>query len=496
MPTDFAPESRPPLSLDTVIRGVTVLMGTTRPDAGYAGSGGAAAGVAGPGAGAGAGAGAAAAAGRSSGTATFAADHAIGIAGGAIAWVKPDSEVTAQDLAGAAVVEGNGRIALPGFINTHTHSAMTLFRGAAEDVPTASWFNEYIWPMEVNLTDHDVRIGAQLAVAEMLLGGVTTFADHYFSMNQIAPVVAETGARALLAETFFSSQGEEGLARSAAFAAEWNGKANGRITTALGPHAVYTVDDADLARTAEVSRSIGVRSHIHASETMFQTDALLAKRGVTPIQVLHDTGVLEAGALIAHGTGIVDSDLTWLTPYADRVGVACCAKVYQKHTHSSTPIRLLHDGGITVGVGTDGCASHNTLDMLESVRTMTLVQKDWLRDATWLTSAHALDLLTRQSAAAIGREHDLGALREGYQADIVLIDMHKPHLQPVHDLAASLILSARASDVTTVFVQGRKLVDEGRLVDFDLAPIYAEVTRRLPALTDRSHGTTIQTYAP
>ncbi|MFZ4892877.1 amidohydrolase [Plantibacter sp. Mn2098] len=462
-------------TVDTVIRGVTVLAPTSRPAVGYPEH----------------------PADRAA-PAEFLPEHSIAISGGTIAWIRPDAEVDVEALtaAGAVIHDAPGRVAIPGMINTHTHSAMTLFRGAAEDVPTASWFNEYIWPMEVNLTDRDVRIGTQLAVAEMLLGGVTTFADHYFSMNEIARVVDEMGARALLAETYFSSQGAEGLDRSAAFAAEWNGKANGRITTALGPHAVYTVDDADLQRTADVARQIGVRSHIHASETMFQTESLLAKRGVTPIQVLHDTGMLDAGVVIGHGTGIIEDDLRWLTPFADRVGIACCSKVYQKHTHSSTPIRMLHDAGITVGIGTDGCASHNTMDMFESVRTMSLVQKDWLRDATWMTSAHALDLLTRQSAATIGREHDLGSLAPGYQADIVLIDVRKPHLHPMNDLAAALVLSVRASDVETVFVAGRKLVDDGRLTSFDLAPVMSEITEAMPRLVDRSHGTTIQTYAP
>lgn len=477
MTTDpSAPAVDPAPAVDLVIRRVTVLAPTRRPVAAYPDLAPDDADRPGP--------------------ATFLADQAIGVVGSEIVWIRPDSDLTAADLGAARVVDSPGRVAVPGLINTHSHSSMTYFRGSAEDVPTASWFNDHIWPMEVNLTDRDVLLGARLAVAEMLLGGVTTVADHYFSMTQIARAVDEGGMRAVLAETYFSSQGAEGLERSAAFAAEHDGAAGGRITTMLGPHAVYTVDDADLVRTAELARSIGVRSHVHAAETMHQTESSLARRGATPIQVLHDTGMLEAGALIAHGTGIVESDLAWLTPYADRVGVACCAKVYQKHTHTSTPIRLLHDAGIAVGIGTDGCASNNTLDMFESVRATSLVQKAASRDATWLTSSHALDLLTRQSAQAIGREHDLGALAPGYTADIVLIDPWKPHLQPMNDLAAALVLSVRASDVETVIVDGRIVVDGGRLVDTDLDELMTEMNARLPGLTDRSHGSTIQTYAP
>lgn len=465
-----------PVPVDLVVRRVTVLAPTVRPPVGYPDLDPGDPGRPAP--------------------AVFVADQAIGVAGGVIAWIVPDADLGPADLAGARVVDAPGRVAIPGLVNAHSHSSMTFFRGSAEDVPTASWFNDHIWPMEVNLTDRDVLLGARLAVAEMLLAGVTTVADHYFSTEQIATAVDEGGMRAVLARTFFSSQGAEGLDRSASFAAEWDGAAGGRITTMLGPHAVYTVDDADLARTAEAARAIGVRTHIHASETMHQTESSLARRGATPIQVLHDTGVLDAGALIAHGTGIVESDLEWLTPVADRVGVACCAKVYQKHTHGPTPIRLLHDAGVPVGIGTDGCASGNTLDVLESTRTMALVQKAHTGDATWMTSAHALDLMTRQGAAVIGREHDLGSLAPGFAADVVLIDPWKPHLQPMNDLAAALVLSVRASDVETVIVAGRVVVEHGRLVDVDLGPLMTEMNERLPGLTDRSHGRTVQTYAP
>jgi 5-methylthioadenosine/S-adenosylhomocysteine deaminase len=462
-------------TVDTVITHATVLTHTTRPAPGYPGL---------P---------------REDtvarGTATFLADHAIGIRDGAIAWVVPSDHVEPAVLAQAAVIDAGGQVAIPGLMNSHTHSPMTMFRGSAEDVPTNEWFNKHIWPMEVNLTDRDVMLGAQLAVGEMLLAGVTNFADHYFSTDTIAEVVAASGARGLLASTFFSSEGQAGIERSAAFAERWNGAAGGRITTAMGPHATYTVNDADLVVTAEHARRLGVRTHIHAAESLGQTESSLAKRGVTPVQVLHDTGILETGAIIAHGAGIVESDLEWLVPYADRVAVASCPKVYMKHAHTTTPVRMLHDAGITVGVGTDGPASHNTLDVLESMRILSLKQKDALLDATWLTSAHALDLATRQSAATFGLQDSLGSLLPGYRADIVLIDVRKPHLQPMHDLAAALVLSVKSSDVTTVLVDGRVLVENGRLTTIDTDAAAEELARRIPELTDRSRGS-IQEYAP
>lgn len=431
------------------------------------------------------------------GTAVMLDDHAIGVVGGAIAWVVPRTELTPEDLAGAELIDGTGHVAIPGLMNSHTHSAMTMFRNSAEDVPTRSWFNEHIWPMEVNMTSRDVRLGAELAVAEMLLAGVTSFADHYFDMDEIAGVVERTGARALLAQTFFSSQGDAGIEASADFAERWNGAAGGRITTAMGPHAPYTVNDAHLERTAEHARRLGIRTHMHVSENPAQTASSLANRGVTPVRVAHDTGVVEAGLIIAHGAGIIDDDLQWLTPYADRVGVACCDKVYLKHAQSgTTPVRMLHDAGITVGVGTDGPGSHNTLDILESMRFLSLTEKDRHSDATWLTSAHALDLATRQSAALFGLGDRLGALLPGYRADIVLIDTRGPHMQPMHDLAAALVLSVKSSDVSTVLVEGKVVVRDHRLTTLDVEDAIAELNARVPQLRDTSHGTRIQDYNP
>jgi 5-methylthioadenosine/S-adenosylhomocysteine deaminase len=434
---------------------------------------------------------------RARATAVLLEHHDIGVADGAIAWVRPTGTTPEAERDGARTIDGRGRLAMPGLINCHTHSAMTMFRGSAEDVPVHSWFNDHIWPMEVNLTPRDVALGARLAIGEMLLAGVTTFADHYFSMDEIAREVDASGARAVLAPTYFSSEGPAGLDRSAAFAAEWHGGADGRITAMMGPHAVYTVDDADLERTARVASELGIRTHIHAAEGMFQTDSSLASRGVSPMQVLHDTGILESGALIAHGAGITPDDVRWLAPVADRIGVAACDKVYLKHAQqSTTPVRLLHDAGVPVGIGTDGPASGNTLSVLESMRFLSLVEKQKTADATWLTSAHALDLATRQSALTAGLGSTVGALLPGRRADVVLVALDAPHLQPMHDVAAAMVLSVQESDVRTVLVDGRVVVDDGRLTTIDVQEAIDGLTARIPQLRDRSHGRRIQDYAP
>ncbi len=255
--------------------------------------------------------------------------------------ITPTSDAPDAGEPPTEVVDGTGLLAVPGLVNSHTHSPMVMMRGAAEDLAIEDWFNRRIWPMEVNLTPERVRVGARLACAEMLLAGVTTFVDHYFHADEIAAAAIESGIRADLAPTFFSSAGQEAI--DAAFETTRDlSTRHPRITASLGPHATYTVTDDDLRRTADLARAEGRRIHLHAAETDDQTQASLDKHGVTPIQVLERTGVLEAGALIAHGCGIRAEDLPILERYADRTTVACCPKVYLKLAMGEvTPIKGL-----------------------------------------------------------------------------------------------------------------------------------------------------------
>ncbi|MWA10414.1 amidohydrolase [Streptomyces sp. BA2] len=408
-----------------------------------------------------------------------------------------DAVTTTPEAAGiqaAEHIDARGQVALPGLINCHTHTPMVALRGIAEDLPAHEWFNDWIWPIESNLTERVVGLGARLACAEMIRGGVTTFADHYFAMDTVADVVAESGLRANLGAAFFSSQGPEGRAASLEFALRQRGAAGGRITTSLAPHAPYTVDDADLAATAELAREHGLMVHLHASENRAQTDNSLERHGRTPIEILHRTGLLDVDVLIAHGTGILDRDLPVLRQGTGRIAVATAPRGYLKFGWDTTPVRALRELGIPVGLATDGAASNNTLDVWESMTLTALVQKSTERDPSWLTARQALDHATLQSARAVGLGDEIGSLAAGRRADIVLVGLDGPHTQPVHDLAATLVHSARSADVTTTIVDGRILMRDRRLLTLDVPEIVAELGAELPALIDRSHGKRIQEY--
>jgi len=423
---------------------------------------------------------------------TFAPGTTLEVRDGRFSRIDPNPEAAPR---AREVIDARGMVAMPGLINTHCHAAMTFLRGAAEDVAVSHWFNDYIWPMEVNVGERDVYLGTLVAAAEMIECGVTTFADHYFFMDMAAQAVADTGMRANLGSTFFSSQGPEGLAASVEFARRWNGKAEGRITTSIAPHAPYTVGDDDLRAAADAARELGVRVHIHASEDTAQTTASLKTRGMTPIQVLHDTGVLDAGAIIAHGNGILDSDIPLLAATRDRVGITHGPKGYLKFAMGElTPIAALRAAGVPVGYCTDGAASNNTLDILESMRITALSQKQIRNDATWFKSSMALEMAGPGSAAVMGMRGQVGELAVGARADVILVNVSGFHCQPLHDLAAALVYSIHPTDVRTTIVDGRVLMRDRELLTINREALLAEFHQRAREITDRTHGRTIQDY--
>ncbi|MGC4938393.1 amidohydrolase [Kribbella sp. DT2] len=415
------------------------------------------------------------------------------ITDGKIASITPTvPQAPADDL---ETLDATGLLAVPGLINAHTHSPMVMMRGAAEDLSIDNWFNQKIWPMEMNLTPERVRVGARLACAEMLLAGVTTFVDHYFHAEQIAQVAIELGIRANLAPTFFTSTGPE--SREAAFEAARQIRAlgNNRVTASLGPHAPYTVSEEDLRRTAEVAQSENFRIHLHAAETQDQTTSSQSQHGATPIQILHRTGILESGALIAHACGLVNEDLPLLAEYADRTTIATCPKVYLKLAMGpTTPIKQLQSANVPVAIGTDGAAVHNTLDLWESLRLTALTQKHQEQDAEWMSLSQTLRLATRNGAQA--SHQNTGTLTPGRQADITLVDLSSPHNQPLHNPLAALVYSIRPTDVVHVVVDGEVVVHDRTLTTADLTEILTQANGVAHTLVDLTKPGAVQRYAP
>ncbi len=420
------------------------------------------------------------------------AGYDIEIVGNRIAALRPSGEIPMGGV--DEVVPGDGLLAMPGLINTHAHTPMCLFRGLAEDVDIETWFNDYIWPLESNLTEEDVFWGMQLGLAEMIEAGVTSVADHYFHMEREVAAVEKAGTRAALGWAVFGSQGVAGVERTASFARDFNGAAGGRITTWLAPHAPYTCDDAFLtAVTAEAERlDLGI--HIHAAETAGQTAASLAAHGRTPIGVLAATGVLDRPTILAHCCGVTDDDIEVMA--SRPCGVAHAPKTYLKLGMGSAPIAALREAGIPVGLATDGPVSNNTLDILESLRLMALVVKHTSANPRDFSIREALTVATRESARVFGLPDDIGRVAPGFLADVILVDVSGPHNQPVHDPAANLVYSVRASDVRTVICDGRVLMRDRQLVTLDKAEIIARVGENMERLARRVPESRIQSYRP
>lgn len=416
--------------------------------------------------------------------------HDLAITNNRIVAVRPTGQIGTDEA--SEVIDGAGMAALPGLINTHAHTAMVLFRGTAEDVPIEQWFNDYIWSLETNLTPDDVGWGMRLGIAEMIESGVTTVADHYFEMHLIAEAVQESGLRAHLAPTMFGADPRAELAAAAAFAERWHGAAGGRIQAWLGPHAPYTCSPDFLKQTADEAHVLGLGCHIHVSETTKQVEASIKDHGVTPIRLLQQLGLMDGRLLCAHATHATPDDIALLA--ASGAGVAHCPKTFLKLASGIAPVTDMRATGVPVGLGSDGAASNNTLDIMEQMRLAAMLQKHERADARAIPLGDALAMATSEGARALGQEHELGRLTPGYLADIILVRLDGTHIQPVHDIAAALVYAARAGDVDTTIVNGHVLMRERKLLTLDKSTIISEVARRVARLGQRDHGRSVQTY--
>ncbi|MBX0326787.1 amidohydrolase [Oscillochloris sp. ZM17-4] len=415
--------------------------------------------------------------------------HDIAVRAGRIVAVAP---AISPGLA-AEVIDAAGMLAAPGLVNAHAHAAMGLFRGVAEDVPVDVWFNQRIWPMETNLTPEDIYWGTLLGIAEMIEAGVTSFADHYFAMDEVARAVDESGVRALLAWTVFSGPDEEHqLQDTLAFAAHWHGAAGGRIRTCLGPHSPYTCTPGFLSLVSSAARASGLGIHIHLSETAEQVSQSLAAHGKTPVALARDAGLFEVPALVAHAAHLTAEDIA---VFADcGVAVAACPKTEMKLGVGVTPVVDLLGAGVAVGLGSDGAASNSSYDILEAARLIALLEKHSRRDAQVLPVGAALGLATAGGARCLGLGGAVGALQVGMQADIALLRLDAPHMQPAHDLPAALLYSAQPADVDTLIVAGRVLMRGRRLLTIDKGRVLREVSARAGRLTRRRAGEQVATY--
>lgn len=363
-------------------------------------------------------------------------------------------------------INGVGKVALPGLINCHTHAAMTLFRGVAEDKPLDTWLRKTIWRLEAKLKPSYVYDGTFLGCLEMIKSGTTCFADMYFHEDMVAKAVEKAGLRAVLAEGIIeagdSARGEKMLKDSVNIAKRFNGYADGRVSVLLGPHALYSCSPNLLRRVREAALRLKVGVHMHLAESSDLSKSLKSKYGLSEAELLEKIGFLSGlDMLAAHCIYLSDDEMRILARHSVKVAYNPVANM--KLGMGAPRINHLLKLGVTVGIGTDGPASNNSLDMFETMKVAALFQKSSYLDPTILPAETVLRMATIDGARTLGLEKQIGSLEVGKKADIILLDFEKPHLTPKHNLYANIVYSARGSDVDTVIVDGNILMEKRKV---------------------------------
>lgn len=382
------------------------------------------------------------------------------------------------------VVEGKGKIALPGLVNLHTHSPMVLLRGFGDDLALQQWLETKIWPQEAKLTPEDVYWGAKLACLEMVKSGTTSFLDMYFHMDQVGRAAKEMGLRAFLAEGIIDlgipSRAEQQFKTAEEVNRKIEALRSPRVTAVLGPHAIYTVSEDSLRRVREIADKKGYLVHTHLGETKREVDDSVAQHGTRPAAYLDKIGFLAKDVIVAHGAWLDPSEIEILAHTGTKVA-HCPTSNMKLASGQAMPYAAMKESGVVMGLGTDGAASNNNLDMFEAMKIAALLQKFAHRDPSILPASEAFQLATLGGARALGI--DAGLIQPERLADLILVDPRRPDLIPRHDDVSNWVYAAHGNCVDTVVCDGQ-VVMKGRRVKGE-AEILEKATQVARSLVTR-----------
>lgn len=385
--------------------------------------------------------------------------------------------VSEEQASGAEVIDGKNTIAMPGLVNTHTHAAMTLLRSYADDMELMPWLNEKIWPAEAKFVNEYIYWGSALAAVEMIQSGTTTFADMYDSMHEVARVTEESGLRANLARgcVVFSDPELKNIQKNVRLYENFHNTADGRIKVWFAPHAPYTCPPEYLSKIVEAADQCKTGIHVHLAETQDELKQIRDGYGKTPTEYLNDLGVFKLPTLAAHSVYLTDSDIAILKEH--NVGIAHNPSSNLKLASGIANIPKYLQAGLNVGIGTDGCSSNNTLNMFKEMTICSFVQKVNAMDPTVLPAEEILKLATIGGAKAMRWDDEIGTLEVGKKADLILVDLNKPHFAPWNNSVSDLVYSAQGSDVKTTIVNGKVLMKNYEVLTMDVEKIMAETSR-------------------
>ncbi len=403
------------------------------------------------------------------------AEHSIAVHRGRILAVLPAHEARAR-YAPEREIRLDGHVLIPGLINSHTHAAMTLFRGMADDLPLMEWLHDHIWPAEQRwVNDALVRDGTRLACAEMIRGGVTCFNDMYFYPDEAGRVASECGMRATIGlivvdfPTVWARDTDEYLAKGTEVHDRF--RDDPLIRTAFTPHAPYSVSDAAFSRVRTLADELDIPVHIHAHETTREIEDSLRDHGERPLTRLDRLGLLNHRLVAVHMIHLQDAEIARLAECA--ASVVHCPESNLKLANGFCPVQRLLDAGINVALGTDGAASNNDLDVHGEMRTAALLAKAVAGDAAAMPAARALEMATLGGARALGLDDQIGSLEAGKAADVVAIDLRELESQPIHDPLSHVVYACARSQVSDVWIAGRQVLKKRRLLTLDVEELVA-----------------------
>jgi 5-methylthioadenosine/S-adenosylhomocysteine deaminase len=411
---------------------------------------------------------------------------AIGISGSRIALVDKNRALSADK-----IIDARGGLILPGLVNTHTHLPMVCFRGLADDLPLMDWLNHHIFPMEARFVNKQmVRNGSLLAIAEMILSGTTTCCDGYFFENQIAEAALACGMRAVAAQGFadFATpdhpQYEKMMTAAGRFVKRWLPHAP-MITPAFFCHSPYTCSPRTLVNVKAAAREAGILYLTHLLENRDEIDTIEKRYGRKPVQHLHHLGVLDDRTVAVHCNWMNPEDIALFADLG--VSVSHNPASSMKLAAGVAPVPLMLEKGITVGLGTDGSASNNDLDMFQEMDLSAKVHKVTLLDPTVMSAETVVKMATIEGARVLGLDRLIGSIEVGKLADIIILDMNQPHLTPLYNPYSHIVYAARGSDVKTSIIDGKPVMENRRLLTIDL-PDVMERVRAIAANIQSEHS--------
>jgi 5-methylthioadenosine/S-adenosylhomocysteine deaminase len=403
----------------------------------------------------------------------------VAVAGTDIVGVGTPEDIAAR-FSAAETIDAAGQVVLPGLINTHTHAPMVLYRGLGNDLNLQDWLTKYIFPAEARTVSPEfVRAGTRLAALEMILGGTTTFVDMYYFEEEVAEATREAGLRGVLGQTLIqfpvadAKTPEDGLARTRAFVAKYKGDA--LVTPAVAPHSMYTLSAGTLQAADRLAREQHVPLLIHLEETKTEREDSVKAHGLTPTAYLAKLGLLGPHVLGAHGVWLGPDDIDLVA--AAHVAISHNPESNMKLASGTAPVTAYLRAGVPLGLGTDGAASNNDLDMFEAMRQAAFLQKVTRGDPMAAPATLVLEMATRRGADALGMGDRLGQLTPGRRADLIVVDTRAPHLQPMFDPVAQLVYAAKGSDVRTTIVNGRVLMHDRVVKTLQAPTVLADAQR-------------------